>query len=316
MGLKKIGLIGAGNIGTTLACLILQRQIGDVILFDIKEGKIKGNALDLEHASAIDDLGCKITSTANYADLNGCDAVIVTAGLPRSPGMSRDDLLKINGSIIKNIGENIAKHCPDAFVVVVTNPLDVMVWQLQKSSGLPKNKVVGMAGILDTGRFISFLAKRLNIHPRNIQTFVLGGHGDTMVAVPSHTTVAGVPIMDLVEQGKISKEELDEIIKRTQNGGGEIVKLLETGSAYFAPASAALQMVEAYLFDQKRALPCAAWLNGEYGFKDIYAGVPVVIGKNGAEQVIELALDEQEKQNLAKSVDAVKELISSLQNLG
>ncbi|RZI46451.1 malate dehydrogenase [Candidatus Finniella inopinata] len=313
---KKIGLIGGGNIGATLAHLILQRNLGDVVLVDIAEGVTQGKALDLYQAAAIDDLNGHIVGTQDYSALKGADAVVVTAGVPRKPGMSRDDLLQINSQIIKEIGQQIRQHCPKAFVVVVTNPLDAMVWLMQKSSGLPTHQVVGMAGILDSGRFRHFLAVALGVAVQDVKTFVLGGHGDNMVALPRHTTVAGIPLQTWIDQGKLSSQQLDDMIKRTQNGGAEIVNLMKTGSAYYAPASAALQMVEAYLFDEKRILPCAAFLNGEYGVKDIYAGVPVMIGAGGAEKVIELDLNAVEKQQFEASVSSVQKLVDDLKALG
>lgn len=313
---KKIGLIGGGNIGATLAHLILQRRLGDVVLVDIAEGMIQGKALDLCQAAAIDGLSGNIIGTQDYSALKEVEAVVVTAGVPRKPGMSRDDLLQINSNITKSIGQQISKHCPQAFVVVVTNPLDVMVWLMQQSSNLPHNQVVGMAGILDSGRFRYFLATALNVAVQDVQTLVLGGHGDTMVALPRYTTVGGIPLQEWIDQGKLSVEQLQAIITRTQNGGAEVVNLMKTGSAYYAPASAALQMVESYLFDQKRVFPCAAWLNGEYGFDNIYAGVPVVIGKGGVEKVIELDLNTEEKQHFKGSVQTVEKLINDLKTLG
>ena len=313
---KKIGLIGGGNIGATLAHLILQRDLGDVVLVDIAEGVTQGKALDLCQASAIDDRAGSIIGTQDYGALKGADAVVVTAGVPRKPGMSRDDLLQINSDIIRTIGQQIKQHCPGAFVVVVTNPLDVMVWLMQQSSGLTTHRVLGMAGILDSGRFRYFLATALGVAVQDVKTFVLGGHGDTMVALPRYTTVAGIPLQEWIDQGKLSSEQLNDIIKRTQNGGAEIVNLMKTGSAYYAPASAALQMVESYLFDQKRILPCAAWLSGEYSINNMYAGVPVMIGAGGAEKVIELDLNADEKQQFTSSVQTVQKLIDDLKTLG
>jgi malate dehydrogenase len=313
---KKIALIGGGNIGATMAHLILQRKLGDVVLIDIAEGVTQGKALDLCQAAAIDNVDYPVLGTQDYSALKGADVVIVTAGVARKPGMSRDDLLQINSQIIKSIGQQINQHSPQAFVIVVTNPLDVMVLLMQQSSGLPHHKVVGMAGILDSGRFCYFLASALNVSVKDVQTFVLGGHGETMVALPRYTTVGGVPLQEWINQGKLSQSQLDDMIVRTKNGGAEIVNLMKTGSAYYAPASAALQMAEAYLFDQKRILPCAAWLNGEYSIRDIYAGVPVMIGAKGVEKIVELELNDQERQQFSASVQAVQKLIDDLKRLG
>lgn len=316
MSRKKIALIGAGNIGGTLAHLILQRNLGDVVLVDVAEGIPQGKSLDLLQSCAVDGMDGSILGTNTYADIKDADVVIITAGVPRKPGMSRDDLLSINASIIKTVGENIRQYCPDAFVIVVTNPLDVMVWLLQQSSQLPTQKVVGMAGILDSGRFKCFLAEALGVSTQDIQSFVLGGHGDTMVPLPRYTTVSGVPLPELVKLGWITQDKLDAIIERTRNGGAEIVNLMKTGSAYYAPASSALLMAESYLFNQKRILPCAAWLTGQYGVKDMYVGVPVLIGDKGVERVVELELTNPEKQLLNTSVDAVRKLMDDVKNLG
>jgi malate dehydrogenase len=316
MSRKKIALIGAGNIGGTLAHLILQRNLGDVVLVDVTEGIPQGKSLDLSQSCAIDDLDNSILGTNNYADIEDADVVIITAGVPRKPGMSRDDLLSINAKIIKTVGRNISQYCPHAFVIVVTNPLDVMVWLLQQSSQLPTQKVVGMAGILDSGRFKYFLAEALGVSAQDIQAFVLGGHGDTMVPLPRYTTISGVPLPELVQQGWITQEKLDEIIDRTRNGGAEIVNLMKTGSAYYAPASSALLMAESYLFNQKRILPCAAWLNGEYGVKDMYVGVPVIIGSKGVERIVKLELTNHEKQQLDNSVSALRKLMDDVKHLG
>ncbi len=316
MSRKKIALIGAGNIGGTLAHLILQRNLGDVVLVDVAEGIPQGKSLDLLQSCAIDGLDNTILGTNNYADIKNADVVIITAGVPRKPGMSRDDLLSINAKIIRAVGENISQYCPQAFVIVVTNPLDVMVWLLQQSSKLPPQKVVGMAGILDSGRFKCFLAEALSISTQDIQAFVLGGHGDSMVPLPRYTTVSGIPLPELVQQGWISQQKLDTIIERTRNGGGEIVNLMKTGSAFYAPASSALLMAESYLYNQKRILPCAAWLSGEYGVKDMYVGVPVMIGDKGVERVIELKLTSQEQAQLEASVNSVRKLMDDIKNLG
>ena len=313
---KKIGLIGGGNIGSTVAHLIIQRGLGDVVLIDIAEGMTQGKALDLYQSAAIDGLDNHIIGTQDYSSLEGADVIIVTAGIPRKPGMSRDDLLQINGNIIKSVGQEVEKYCPDAFVVVVTNPLDAMVWLMQKSSGLPYHRVIGMAGVLDSGRFCHFLATALGISAQDIQTFVLGGHGDSMVALPRYTTISGIPLQEWINVGKLSSEDLNEIIKRTQNGGAEIVNLMKTGSAYYAPASAALQMVESYLFDQKKIMPCATRLNGEYGMENIYAGVPVIIGAKGVEKVIELDLNADEQQQFNASIQTVRQLINELITIG
>jgi len=316
MSRKKIALIGAGNIGGTLAHLILQRNLGDVVLVDVADGIPQGKSLDLLQSCAVDGLDGTILGTNNYADIKNSDVVIITAGIARKPGMSRDDLLSINAKIIKSVGENISQYCPKAFVIVVTNPLDVMVWLFQQASQLPTQMVVGMAGILDSGRFKYFLADAMGISVQAIQTFVLGGHGDTMVPLPRYTTVSGVPLPELVQQGWISQEKLDTIIERTRNGGAEIVNLMKTGSASYAPASSALLMAESYLFNQKRILPCAAWLNGEYDVKDMYVGVPVMIGDQGVERIVELTLTDHEKQQLDASVVAVRKLMDDTKNLG
>ncbi|MCX7338758.1 MAG: malate dehydrogenase [Alphaproteobacteria bacterium] len=313
---KKIALIGSGNIGGTLAHLALQRHLGDVVLVDVADGIPQGKALDLLQGCSADGISGNCTGTNDFEAIKGADVVIITAGIPRKPGMSRDDLLSINGKIIRTVGENIKKFCPDAFVIVVTNPLDIMVFLLQQASGLPPERVVGMAGILDGGRFCSFLAEALNVSVQDIQTLVLGGHGDTMVPLPRYTTVAGIPLPELVQQGWLSQGQLDSIIERTRNGGAEIVNLLKTGSAYYAPASSALQMAESYLYNQKRILPCAAYLNGQYGIDDLYVGVPVVIGNRGVEKVIELALTSEEQALFSASVTAVRTLMTEVKRLG
>ena len=316
MPYKKIAIVGAGNIGATLAHLILQRRLADVVLIDIAEGMTQGKALDLCQAAALDGIDLGAAATTDYQALSQANVVIVTAGIPRKPGMSRDDLLQINSTIIQTVGHHIRQYCPEAFVIVVTNPLDAMVWLMQRSCGLPPEQVVGMAGILDSARFRYFLALALGVSVQDIQTFILGGHGDTMVALPRYTTICGIPLQEWINQGKLDQDTLNHIIERTRNGGAEIVNLMQTGSAYYAPASAALQMAEAYLGDQKRILPCAAWLKGQYGVHDIYAGVPVLIGAKGVEKIIELSLTAQEKQQFDQSIQAVQQLIRALQSLG
>jgi malate dehydrogenase len=309
MARKKIALIGAGMIGGTLAHLAAKKELGNIVLFDIAEGLPQGKALDLSQCGPVEGFDAKITGTNDYADIAGSDVVIVTAGVPRKPGMSRDDLLGINLKVMKAVGEGLKAHAPDAFVICITNPLDAMVWALREYSGLPANMVVGMAGVLDSARFAHFLAEEFQVSVRDVNAFVLGGHGDTMVPVTSYTTVSGIPVDDLVKMGRSSQEKIDAIVKRTRGGGGEIVGLLKTGSAYYAPATSAIAMAEAYLRDQKRILPCAVEVNGKYGLDGLYVGVPVVIGAGGAEEVIEIDLDDEAKGNLQVSVDAVKELL-------
>jgi malate dehydrogenase len=315
MARKKIALVGAGMIGGTLAHLAAKKELGDIVLFDIAEGIPQGKALDLSQCGPVEGFDARITGTNSYDDIAGADVVIVTAGVPRKPGMSRDDLLGINLKVMKAVGEGIKNNCPDAFVICITNPLDAMVWALREFSGLPHNKVVGMAGVLDSARFATFLAWEFGVSVRDVNAFVLGGHGDTMVPVTSYTTISGIPVDDLVAMGKSSKENLDEIVKRTRGGGGEIVGLLKTGSAYYAPATSAIAMAEAYLGDQKRILPVAAYVDGKYGLNGLYVGVPAVIGKNGIEEVIEIKLSEGEKANLKTSTDAVEELLVACKNL-
>ena len=312
---KKISLIGAGQIGGTLAHLIALKEIADVVLFDVAEGLAKGKALDIAQSSPVNGFNINLTGTSSYEDTKNSDVIIITAGVPRKPGMTRDDLLGINLKIIKQVGEGIKKSSPNAFVICITNPLDVIVMALQKYSGLPKNKVVGMAGILDSSRFIYFLSQELKVPVQKIKSFVLGGHGDTMVAMLGSTEINGKKILDLVKEGKITKERLDAIVDRTKKGGAEIVKYLEKGSAFYAPAASGVEMAEAYLKDQKKQLPCACYLNGEYGVKDIYAGVPVIIGKNGVEKVIEIILSDEEKNNFIKSVNSVKELFKAAKKI-
>ena len=314
--MKKISLIGAGQIGGTLAHLIgLKELANEVVLFDVAEGVAKGKALDIAQSSAIDGFDVNFAGTNNYDDTKDSDVIIITAGIPRKPGMTRDDLLGTNLKIIKQVGEGIAKSSPDAFVICITNPLDVIVMALQKYSGLSKNKVVGMAGVLDTSRFKLFLSKELNVPIKKIDSFVLGGHGDTMVPVPNRTTVDGKNLMDFVKDGKLSKEKLDSIIDRTRKGGAEIVKFVGNGSAFYAPAASAIDMAESYLKDQKKTLPCAVFLENKYGVSDLYAGVPAVIGSNGIEKVIELDLDEEEKKNFDISIAAVNELLDAAKNI-
>ena len=314
--MKKISLIGAGQIGGTLAHLIgLKELANEVVLFDVAEGVAKGKALDIAQSSAIDGFDVNFVGTNNYDDTKDSDVIIITAGIPRKPGMTRDDLLGTNLKIIKQVGEGIAKSSPNAFVICITNPLDVIVMALQKYSGLPKNKVVGMAGVLDTSRFKLFLSKELNVPIKKIDSFVLGGHGDTMVPVPNRTTVDGKNLADFVKDGKLSKEKLDSIIDRTRKGGAEIVKFLGNGSAFYAPAASAIDMAESYLKDQKKTLPCAVYLENKYGVSDLYAGVPAVIGSSGIEKVIELDLDEEEKKNFDISIAAVNELLDAAKNI-
>ena len=312
MARNKIALIGAGQIGGTLAHLVGLKELGDVVLFDIAEGMPAGKALDLVESSPVDGFNAAMSGTSDYSDIAGADVVIVTAGLPRKPGMSRDDLLNTNAGIIKSVGEAIKEHCPNAFVIVITNPLDAMVWVMQKVSGLPANKVVGMAGVLDSSRFRYFLADEFNVSVQDVTAFVLGGHGDTMVPLVRYSTVAGIPLPDLVAMGWTSQEKLDQIVQRTRDGGAEIVGLLKTGSAFYAPAASAISMAESYLRDQKRVLPCAAKLSGQYGVDGFYVGVPVVIGANGVERIAEIALNADEQTAFDNSVTAVKELCSAI----
>ncbi|MBY0303322.1 MULTISPECIES: malate dehydrogenase [Sphingomonas] len=309
MARKKIALIGAGNIGGTLAHLAALKGLGDIVLFDVVEGVPQGKALDLSQCGPVEGFDATIKGSNDYADIAGADVIIVTAGVARKPGMSRDDLLGINLKVMKAVGEGIKANAPDAFVICITNPLDAMVWALREFSGLPHNKVVGMAGVLDSARFSHFLAEEFGVSVKDVNTFVLGGHGDTMVPVLEYSTVSGIPVSDLIEMGFSTREKVDEIIKRTRGGGGEIVALLKTGSAYYAPATSGIAMAEAYLYDQKRILPAAAHLSGEYGIDNLYVGVPVVIGAGGVEKVVEVKLSDEAKANLQVSVDAVKELL-------
>jgi len=308
---KKITLIGAGQIGGTLAHLIAIKELADVVLFDVAEGIAKGKALDIAQSSPVDGFNINLTGTSNYKDTKNSDVIIITAGVPRKPGMTRDDLLGINLKIIKQVAEGIKNTSPNAFVICITNPLDVIVMALQKYSGLPKNKVVGMAGILDSSRFIYFLSQELNVPVKNISSLVLGGHGDSMVAMIDHTKVNGKNLNELINNGTIKKEKLDSIVERTKKGGAEIVKYLEKGSAFYAPAASGVEMAESYIKDLKKQLPCAAFLNGEYGVKNLYVGVPVIIGKNGVEKVVEIKISEDEKKQLDSSIKAVEELFEA-----
>jgi malate dehydrogenase len=309
MARKKIALIGAGMIGGTLAHLAAMKELGDIVLFDIVEGVPQGKALDLSQCGPIEGFDAQILGTNDYADIAGADVVIVTAGSPRKPGMSRDDLLGINLKVMKAVGAGIKAHCPGAFTICITNPLDAMVWALREYSGQPHNMVVGMAGVLDSARFATFLAQEFGTSVRDVNAFVLGGHGDTMVPVVEYSTVSGIPVPDLVKMGRSTKARIDAIVQRTRGGGGEIVGLLGTGSAFYAPAHSAIAMAEAFLGDQKRILPCAVHLTGQYGVKDLYVGAPAVLGAGGVEQVIEIDLDKEAKANLALSVEAVKDLL-------
>lgn len=316
MARNKIALIGAGNIGGTLAHLIGLKQLGDVVMFDVFPGVASGKALDIMQSGPVDGFDSAMKGTGDYADIAGSDVVIVTAGFPRMPGMSRDDLLTKNAGVIAQVAEGIKAHCPDAFVIVITNPLDVMVWVMQQRSGLPARKVVGMAGVLDSSRFQLFLAQEFNVSVEDVTAFVLGGHGDTMVPLTRYSTVAGIPVPDLIKMGWTTQERIDAICARTANGGGEIVKLLEKGSAFYAPAASAIAMAEAYLLDKRRVLPCAVQLNGEYGLHDMYVGVPAVIGANGVEKIIEVEFLPEEKAMFDKSCNAVKDLVEAFKKLG
>ena len=309
MARNKIALVGAGNIGGTLALLVGLKELGDVVIFDILEGTPQGKALDIAQTGPVEDFDGAFKGTNDYADLAGSDVVIVTAGLPRKPGMSRDDLIDANTKVMKEVGEGIKKYCPESFVICVTNPLDAMVWALREVTGQPHNMVVGMAGILDSARFRCFLAEALGVSVEDVTAFVLGGHGDTMVPLARYTTVGGIPLPDVVKMGWITQEQVDAIIKRTRGGGGEIVALLKTGSAFYAPAAAAIQIADSYLKDKKRLLPCAAHLKGEFGVDDLYVGVPVIIGAGGVEKVIDIKLTKEEQAMFDHSVASVKELI-------
>src|SRR5215210_1530400 len=315
MARRKIALIGAGMIGGTLAHLAAMRELGDIILFDVVEGVPEGKALDIAQAGPVDDFDAKLKGTSDYADIAGADVCIVTAGIARKPGMSRDDLLGINLKVMKAVGEGIKQHAPDSFVICITNPLDAMVWALREFSGLPHRMVVGMAGVLDSARFRHFLAEEFGVSVEDVTAFVLGGHGDTMVPIVEYSTVAGIPIPDLIKMGWSTQERIDGIVKRTRGGGGEIVGLLKTGSAFYAPATSAIAMAESYLKDKKRVLPCAAFLKGEYGVKGTYVGVPVVLGAGGVEKIVEIELNDSAKANFQVSVDAVKELLEACKGI-
>ena len=308
MARNKIALIGAGNIGGTLALLAGLKELGDVVLFDIMDGIPQGKALDLAEASPVEGFDAAMSGSKNYSAIKGADVIIVTAGVARKPGMSRDDLIGINTSVMKSVGEGIKKNAPKAFVICITNPLDVMVGVLQKASGLPTNKVVGMAGVLDSARFRYFLAEEFKVSVEDVTAFVLGGHGDTMVPLPRYSTVAGIPLPDLIKMGWTTKERINAILQRTRDGGAEIVALLKTGSAYYAPASSAIVMAESYLKDKRRLLPAAAFCNGQYGVRNMYVGVPCIIGANGVEKIVEISLNAAEKKMLQKSIDAVQTL--------
>ena len=312
---NKIALIGSGQIGGTLAHLAGLKELGDIVLFDIADGIPQGKALDIAESAPISTFDANIIGTSSYEDIKDSDVCIVTAGVPRKPGMSRDDLLSINLRVMKSVGDGIKKYAPDSFVICITNPLDAMVWALQKFSGLPPENVVGMAGVLDSGRFSYFLAEEFNVSVKDVQTFVLGGHGDTMVPLVRYSTIGGIPIPDLVKMGWSSQNKIDQIVQRTRDGGAEIVALLKTGSAFYAPAASAINMAESYLRDQKRVIPCAANLNGQYGLKDIYVGVPTIIGNKGVEKIIEINLNETEKLNFSKSIESVKKLIDACKKI-
>jgi malate dehydrogenase len=315
MARNKIALIGAGNIGGTLAHLVGLKELGDVVMFDVFGGVAAGKALDIMQSGAVDLFDSAMSGTADYADIAGADVVIVTAGFPRMPGMSRDDLLAKNAGVINQVADGIKQFCPGAFVICITNPLDVMVWQLQQRSGLPPERVVGMAGVLDSGRFKLFLAQEFNVSLDDVTAFVLGGHGDTMVPLIRYSTVAGIPVPDLIDMGWTTQEKIDAICARTANGGGEIVKLLEKGSAFYAPAASAIAMAESFLRDKKRVLPCAAMLTGQYGLTGLYIGVPVVIGAGGVERIVEIKLNAGEQEAFDKSCDAVRKLIEDFKKL-
>ncbi len=311
----KIALIGAGMIGGTLAHLFALKQLGDIVLFDIAEGTPHGKALDLTQSAPIEKFDAHLKGTTDYADIADADVCVVTAGIPRKPGMSRDDLLGINLKIMKSVGQGIAKAAPNAFVICITNPLDAMVWALQQYSGLPTNRVCGMAGVLDSARFRAFLAEEMNVSVKDVSAFVLGGHGDTMVPLPRYSTVGGIPLPDLVKMGWMSQTKLDSIVQRTRDGGAEIVGLLKTGSAYYAPASSAVEMAQAYLQDQKRLLPCAAHLADSYGVKGLYVGVPTIIGADGIERIVEIELNKTEQAGFDKSVESVKGLLAACKQI-
>ncbi|MCE0505553.1 MULTISPECIES: malate dehydrogenase [unclassified Roseivivax] len=315
MARPKIALIGAGQIGGTLAHLAALKELGDVVLFDIAEGTPEGKALDIAESGPAEGFDAHLKGTSDYADIAGADVCIVTAGVPRKPGMSRDDLLGINLKVMKAVGEGIRDNAPDAFVICITNPLDAMVWALREFSGLPHAKVCGMAGVLDSARFRHFLSLEFGVSMKDVSAFVLGGHGDTMVPLTRYSTVAGVPLPDLVKMGWTTQDKLDAIVQRTRDGGAEIVGLLKTGSAFYAPATAAIEMAEAYLKDQKRVLPCAAWCDGEFGLKGMYVGVPTVIGDGGVERIVEIEMNKDEKSMFDSSVNAVKGLVDACKGI-
>ena len=315
MARNKIGLVGAGMIGGTLAHLIGLKELGDVALVDIAEGIPQGKGLDLAESSPVEGFDCDYQGSNEYDVLEGSDVVIVTAGIPRKPGMSRDDLIGINTGIIQQVGAGIKEHAPDAFVIVITNPLDIMVEVMQRATGFDEKKVVGMAGVLDSARFSYFLAEEFNVSVEDITTFVLGGHGDTMVPLTRYSTVAGIPLPDLVEMGWTTQDKLDQIVQRTRDGGAEIVGLLKTGSAYYAPASSAVAMAESYLKNKRRVFPCAAKLNGEYGVDGLYIGVPIIVGQNGVEKIIEIELNDDEQKMFDHSVNAVRDLLAALEKV-
>jgi malate dehydrogenase len=315
MARKKIALIGAGQIGGTLALLTATKELGDVVLFDIMDGVAAGKALDLSQSGPVEGFNSTLKGTTEYKDIEGADVVIVTAGVPRKPGMSRDDLLEINLKVMEQVGAGLAKYAPNAFVICITNPLDAMVWALQKFSGLPANRVVGMAGVLDSARFRFFLAEELKVSVEDVTAFVLGGHGDSMVPLARYSTIAGIPLPDIVKMGWMDKEKLESIIQRTRDGGAEIVGLLKTGSAFYAPAMSAIEMAESYLKDKKRVLPCAAYLKGEYGVKDTYVGVPVIIGAGGVERIVEISLSSSEQKAFDKSVASVTGLTDACKKI-
>jgi malate dehydrogenase len=315
MARNKIALIGAGNIGGTLAHLIGLKELGDVVLFDVFGGVAAGKALDIMQSGPVEDFDAHMTGGSSYHAIEGADVVIVTAGFPRTPGMSRDDLIGKNAGVIAEVADGIKTHCPNAFVIVITNPLDAMVYVMQQKSGLPANKVVGMAGVLDSSRFRLFLAHEFGVSVEDVNAFVLGGHGDTMVPLTRYSTVGGIPVPDLIKMGWTTQAKIDAIVQRTRDGGGEIVKLLERGSAFYAPAASAVAMADAYLKDKKRVLPCAALLNGEYGMKDLYVGVPVVLGAGGIERIVEVQLNAHEKAEFEKSCSAVRELVEAAKKL-
>lgn len=314
MSRKKIALIGSGQIGGTLAHLIGLKELGDVVMFDVMEGIPQGKSLDLAQSSAVEGYDASFKGTNDYKDIKGADVVIVTAGIPRKPGMSRDDLLEVNAKVISQVAEGIKTYAPKAFVIVVTNPLDAMVYVMREASGLPHNMVVGMAGVLDSARFRYFLSEALNVSVEDISAMVMGGHGDSMVPLIRYCAVAGIPLTELITQGMISRQTVDALVTRTRNGGAEIVNLLKTGSAFYAPATSAIAMAESYLKDKKRIMPCAAWLSGQYGVNDLYVGVPVQIGAGGVEKVIEVSLDKAEREMFENSVNAVRELTHVVQS--